>query len=142
MESEGAGVIIAGLFLLVGGVYDRRYRKIPLWLLTVAGTAGLLNRLSVGDFCSEVMIPGMILSGVFLFVSWITKEALGYGDSLGILVLALCLSFERLLWLLNIGFFLLFLMGLWHLAVNKGKKTDTMPMFPLLAAAYLGVFLT
>ena len=87
-----------------------------------------------------LMIGGMGVGIGFLFLSKITEEGLGYGDSLGILILGIGLGLWKLLEVLTVTFFILFIGSVVIWCIRK-KKNQFIPFFPFLVTGYFLVFL-
>ena len=73
-------------FLSAASVCDLKSRRIPLLLLALSGSAGLLI-----FFMSHTMTPleevlGIILGGAFISISLISEGRFGIGDGLAILI--------------------------------------------------------
>lgn len=109
--------IVGGFIASVG--YQLFTRKVDIWLV----------------------IGGALLGGGFLLLSWITKEGIGYGDSLGILILGIYLGMWKLAELLSAAFFLLFFAAMVLFFKKKNSAKYGIPFYPFLAAAYLGTLL-
>ncbi len=133
---------ITGLcVLLLFSYFDIKSRKIP---------AGLLAASSIGAFCYYAVFkeisPWLLIGGigtgvVFLLVSKVTREGLGYADSWGILALGAYLGLWELLELLFIAFFLLAFFAMAALSVKKMPRRYALPFFPFLTGGYIIVFL-
>ena len=84
------GTISIFLFLVVCAAIDLKKRSLPMWLLW-AGSLGVLlislwnTRLNLFPLFQGA-VPGIVLG----IISWITREAVGYGD-----VWITSLMFER-----------------------------------------------
>ena len=133
------GICIA--YLSVLSILDIRFRKMPVWLLVVGGIAGTgyqIWKWVKGDLVSIVLIGvGAIVGILFLGVSKITGQALGYGDGIIILILGICLGFWDLSIVLMIAFFIASVMAIALIVVKKGKKKRTMPFVPFLCIGYI-----
>lgn len=133
------GICIAYLSML--SVLDIRFRKMPVWLLVVGGIAGTgyqIWKWVKGDPVSIVLIGvGAIVGILFLGVSKITGQALGYGDGIIILILGICLGFWDLSIVLMIAFFIASVMAIALIVVKKGKRKRTMPFVPFLCIGYI-----
>ena len=133
------GICIA--YLSVLSILDIRFRKMPVWLLVVGGIAGTgyqIWKWVKGDPVSIVLIGvGVIVGILFLGVSKITGQALGYGDGIIILILGICLGFWDLSIVLMIAFFIASVMAIALIVVKKGKKKRTMPFVPFLCIGYI-----
>lgn len=68
------------------------------------------------------------LSGIlFLWISKITNEAIGYGDSLAILILGIYLGIWGLLEVLMTAFFILGIIGLICVVIKRKRKDLLFP---------------
>lgn len=135
-------LIPALIFLGTGSVYDVRNRELPGCFLLVSGVLAV--------FCNAVfryqpfseIICGILLGGAFLAVGWFTKESIGYGDGIGIMIMGILLGGKVTVVILAGAFFMSAVYGVGKLLLKKGKASDTMPFYPFLFLAALGgVFL-
>ena len=128
-------VIILGIWLGVQSYLDFKYREIPIWLLLAGGVVG-------GCFCFYEERPAMqlllsLVPGIVaLGFSWVSKEMMGYGDGMVLLVLGSYMSLSQLL---STGLFAFGLAGLAALVLlvvfhKKGKYR--IPFIPFLGLAY------
>lgn len=133
------GICIA--YLSVLSILDIRFRKMPVWLLVVGGIVGIgyqIWRWVKGDSISIVLIGGGVIVGlIFLVVSKITGQALGYGDGIIILILGIYLGFWDLSVVLMIAFFAASVMAMVLIVVKRGKRKRTMPFVPFLCIGYV-----
>jgi len=132
--------IIMG-FLAVLSVFDIKRKEIPILLLIFMGVAVLFFRIflikkSLTDFWG-----GIVVGGLFLMGSKVTKEAIGYGDSLSILALGGFTGgmavVEIVMWA-SVGASLI---SLFVCMKNGWRRKNTLPFLPFLAAGYLGVMI-
>ena len=129
------------LLLAVCSIWDMKKREIPLLL------CGLMAFFAIGASISSPragggdILAGVAIGVVFLGISKISKEAIGYGDSLLLLVLGIYLGGKLLLFLLlyaSVGAGISALFLLW----KKGwSKKAGIAFVPFLMLAYLGVIL-
>lgn len=96
--------------------------------LTIAGF-GLLKELSLS------VIPG----AVSLFLSWMTREAFGYGDSFLILGCGISLGMEACMQLILWAFFFSALWSLGLLIIRRADRKQEIPFVPFL---FLGWVIT
>jgi len=130
---------ICGLFFLaVCSVVDTRCRRIPLWLLGAAGFMVVLVRMME----REVWIlyaGGAVVGCFFIAVSWITREGLGYGDSLLMVILGGFLGVWRVISLLMIAFLSGAVFAIILFTFKKKNSKQSFPFIPFLMAGYIGV---
>lgn len=113
---------------------DFRRRRIPAALLL----AGVIIALIFGAVRGNgwQMLAGGAVGVIFLLVSYITREKIGYGDGIGILGTGIYLGIGNLLSVLLASFF--FLGGYAVICMIRGKlkKETSVPFYPFLWAGY------
>lgn len=132
VSNIGCLVILA----VLAGI-DFRERQLPVRLLGAISILTMIFRVLNWNDAGFLWFGGSLIGVVFLLVSRMTGEKLGYGDSWIILLLGVFLGVWELLYLLAIAFFLAALIGIICLCLRK-KKSTTIPFVPLLMLAYLG----
>ena len=121
---------------------DIRSRKIPttgliLWgVLTALYQGWLVWR---GELRIENVCLGAGVGIIFLVVSKITDEAIGYGDSVAITILGTYLGFWVILENLAGAFFLSALWSIGQISIRKSKHS--IPFIPFLTAGYLFILI-
>lgn len=118
-----------GLLFLAGlSREDIRERKISFHKLVLFGLGGIFCCCIEGTSSYEVLyriVPG----GLLLLLSVMTKEALGYGDSIAVLVLGLWMGEVFTAFILAIAFWLAGIYGVF--CRIKGEK-EPLPFIPFL----------
>lgn len=120
---------------------DIRYRYIYRSAVIAAFT------LSIAGHCTDWILgqtpdaPSMILSllpgaGCFL-VSLLTREALGYGDSMAVTVCGISLGMEKVTELLLLGLFLSAVWAVYLCIFKKADRSREFPFLPFLMAAFV-----
>ena len=128
--------IVTGVFLLLcmytdlKGQYICRGAAVGAAVLAAAGHI-VMQDVKMAD-CLLSILPG---SCCFL-VSLLTKEQLGYGDSLVIAVSGFSLGAERVTELLMTGFFLAALWAAGLCIFCRADRKKEIPLMPFLAAAF------
>ena len=118
-------------------VSDIRKREIPVYAVWCSGILSAIYYLT-GERKSMWLLAGGVLVGIcFLIISRITREGIGYGDSLAILVLGSFLGFWNILTVMAFTFFLMLCVLIPVLWKKKMSRTYTLPFLPFLAAGYL-----
>lgn len=127
--------ILAGL-----SVIDIRTRRIPVWSLVVWSIFVCCYQLfqilrGNGDI---LLVAGGIGIGILsLFISRVTKEGIGYGDSWAVFILGIYLGMWKLIEMLTGALLLLAVYAVICMAVKKMSRKIRLPFFPFLAAGYL-----
>lgn len=134
---KAVGVIIFGMMLFLS-VADIRSRKIPttgllLWgVVTIAYQGWMVWR---GEIRIENVCLGAGVGILFLIISRITEEAIGYGDSVAITILGAYLGFWGILENLAGAFFISAIWSIWQVSIQKSKRSIS--FFPFLTTGYL-----
>ena len=129
--------VVTGIFLLLCTYTDLKDRCV--YQRTAAAAAALVcaGHLVSGNLDLMALLLSLLPGACCLLLSFLTREQLGYGDSLVILVCGLSLGAERITELLMTG---LFLAALWASGLCVFKKADRkkeIPLMPFLTAAFL-----
>ncbi len=130
-------VIEAMLFVFLGlaAYFDCRFRRIP-WSVLGMGTIFMIicNILQWKEF--KVGILSAALPGLFLLVlAWLTKESIGYGDGISVILLGGMVGLRNCIWVLCISLLLLSLAGLVLLVIKRVDRKTKIPYLPFLLAA-------
>lgn len=133
---ESSQIICMGILVILS-IADIRFRKVPSGILLLCGVAGIIYQLVQRPVDSWLAAGGVGVGILFLLLSRCTREGIGYGDSLAILVLGIYLGFWGLLEVLAGAFFLLLPVGILCLIRNRMSRKKTIPFYPFLAAGYL-----
>ena len=133
-EIEKLSMITCLCFLAVCAYWDIRRRTLPVVLL---GEGTFLSVLYVVCNDREYWYLHLAGAGVglfFLLVSKITKEAIGYGDSVAIVILGGYLGVWKVVGVLAAAFFT---SGVCSVILAFRRRVKTMPFFPFLTLGYI-----
>lgn len=134
------GWILAGGILLLGSIYDIRCLCLPLWLMLL-GFAGSLavciGSWLIGGGQWWEILPGLFPGTLFLVLAFLTKEQIGYGDGLVLLILGGYLDSKTVFGIWMSGLFGAFLVGVILLVCQKAGTKSRLPFIPCLFAGYL-----
>lgn len=134
----GIGQICFGGYLFLLSIWDIRKRSLPLWMIGAGGVMAVIFQDVKG---SSIMLhmAGAAVGAAFLVISRMTGEALGYGDSLLILILGGYLGFWNVLYLLLIAYLLAAVFAGAALIRRRFSRNTAFPFVPFLTAAYIGI---
>lgn len=122
---------------IAGSITDIRKRTVHVVFFAVvaAGIAALMfwDR----SIPAEARLFGILTGLLFLGLSFITKESVGRGDAVMIMLTGAALGFPATAAVLCIGFLLLSLISLVLVVVKKYGRKERIPFFPFLAAGEL-----
>ena len=135
MWSINEGICL--LFLIIIAVRDIQTREISVVALVLGlffsvGYHIVTRRMDVWS-----IFGGIFVGCIFMILSKVTKEGMGYGDSFVILILGIYLGFFDLLLVLSMTFFLLLCVSIPTLYIRKMSRTYTLPFLPFLAGGYI-----
>lgn len=129
--------IICLVILTILSVIDIRYRKVPQHLLVVGNLGAIWYQCMVGGLDRWLLICGGCIGVIFLIISRVTKEEIGYGDSWGILMLGIFLGVWGVLEVLLLSFLLLIIAAILYFISGRLRRKSTLPFYPFLTAGYL-----
>ena len=129
--------IICLLILLFFSVTDIQMRKVSVYMLAAAGAGSILYQLLFGKMKLWLLVGGCLIGAAFVLLSKITDEGIGYGDSIGILVLGIFLGFWRMLTVISTAFFLLLCVLIPVMWKKRMSRKAALPFYPFLTGGYL-----
>lgn len=124
-------------FLIGLAVSDIRYRKVPTACLI---TGSVLAAVYCLIFQREQWIlstMGLLVGAGFVLISKVTREGLGYGDSIMICVLGIYLGLWALLEILLITWGLASVAAVVILMKRKSSRKAAIPLVPFITIGYL-----
>ena len=120
--------------LSIGDIYSRR---IPVYILVFCNLAAMGYQIFIGKEDIWLILGGIGIGILFLLISRVTGEGIGYGDSWLILIMGIYLGVWKLLEALMSAFLFLGAAAAVCLALKKMSKKYKLPFIPFLTAGYL-----
>ena len=128
-------VLLAGLGIM--SVEDNRKKGIKrLWLIGL-GIVGLIFTVADAEVLCVSFLLRFVPGVVFVLLAWATREQIGMGDALLILVMGWYLNAIELVDVCLLAFFIAGLVALVLLVVIKKSKKFELPMVPFIFAGYV-----
>lgn len=118
-------------------VMDCKIRKVPRDVLLACMAGSVIYQVVTRDVEWRLSVAGGLVGAGFLIMSRLTREAIGYGDSLAILILGIYLGIWSLLVVLVTSFFILAVIALICLVIRDKKRNLAFPFYPFLTMGYL-----
>ncbi len=127
--------IILGVWIGVQAGFDFRYKEIPIWFSAIGAVIGIGFCVVEKRECLSLLLA--CLPGFMAFVfSWVTKESLGYGDGIVLLIMGIYLPISRLISIGMQAFLIAGMTALVLLVVFRKNGKYRMPFVPFLGIAY------
>lgn len=130
-----------GLFLLYCAVCDLKKGQIQTNMLCACAAVTLLSVFLCCEQSAATSLVGGLLGFCFLAVSYITREAVGYADSILLIILGIFFGAEELLILMLVAFGTAALVALVGIVCGKWNRKKTLPFVPFLLLGYMGVMI-
>lgn len=139
--NEKAWMVIKEIVLLAGlgimSVEDIRKKGIKrLWLIGL-GIVGLIFMIADAEVLCVSFLLRFVPGVVFVLLAWATREQIGMGDALLILVMGWYLNSIELVDVCLLAFFIAGLVALVLLVVIRKSKKFELPMVPFIFAGYV-----
>ena len=132
--------VVFGL-LAVCSVTDWKKKTIPYVFLLALGITVVAFAFLCDSISVRMRVGGAVMGVLFLFISKISREAIGYGDSFLILILGIHMGSFAALGVLFVAALLTAVASLFLLWKCRWKRQATLPFVPFLAISYLGAIL-
>lgn len=129
------------LFLGIGTYFDVRNQKLPMGFFLFFGFIACVRNILLPYQSLRDVLGGACIGGLFLFTGWITKEAIGYGDGLGLVILGILEGWQGMIPIVLAAFVLSGVYGMWCLIGLRESPRTEMPFYPFLLIAFMGVLL-
>ena len=129
--------VLIWLWVAIGvcAVSDIRKRQINVWFCVINAMCAIAYRLIANNGDWIGIIAGLILGFIFWMVCIITKESLGKGDALVILMVAVFVGIRTAVNILITAFLLSAMWGIFLLATKRGSLKTTLPFIPFVFVA-------
>ena len=135
VKNAGRKMIIINMYLLWGAWQDARERKVNVVYLRIGEIGGICYRIITFYFKSNILEDWMyaMLPGIFfLITAKLTKEKLGLGDAIVLLILGNVLHFHEIRFLLLTAMMLTILFSVLLLIGRKADGKYEIPFLPFL----------
>ena len=132
---NGAEYIMLGCLLILS-IMDLRTRKISLLPVLLLSLFAMGYRFWENESLWEVL-TGMLPGGVLLLAAWVTKESIGYGDGIVLLVVGVFCGIKKTVAILGISLIMAALMAMLLLVLRRAGRKTELPFLPCLCSGYL-----
>ena len=128
--------VMIAIILFVLSMVDIRSKRIPLLMIVGLIMMAIVSSLILQPVDWVLMAAGAVVGIVFLLISKVTREKLGYGDSLIILALGILLGFWKVMILILIAFLASACFGIIMVCWKKKNKNTSFPFVPFITLSY------
>jgi len=137
----GKGIeVVLSILLTVWTIEDLLFKKIRTWELVV-GTAVMVIFMTIEKVDIKELLPGIIVSFMFIIVSLLSKGNFGLGDSWVIGIAGLGLDFQEFTFMLGASFCVAAFVSVIMILLKKSSRKTKIPFVPFLLAGFLTQFM-
>jgi len=130
--------VITGVMLTVCAEEDLRKKRIPILIPVIAFVAGLMIRIVDRTLFSTECGLGVLVGGIFILSSILSRQQFGLGDGIIMTVCGLCLGVKKVI-VLALGAMTLFLVvGVVRMFMFKLNGKQEIPFVPFMWIAFVG----
>lgn len=130
------GNVIMGVYLISLSYSDMKRRKLSVGVIVLGFLSALVFQAITGIESWRAVAGGILTGFLFMGISRLTEEKIGYGDSLLIIVLGTFLGMWKLLILLLGAFGLAAAVSILLMIKRKFTRKSMIPFVPFLTVAY------
>ena len=131
--------ILVLLFLGINAILDFKYKKIP-WVLSICFIVIGIGSVLISSPINWWQFLGAIVGIGIILISVCTKQAIGLGDGLVLLVVGIFIGLWKTLMILFLAGILVAVVGIIMMVQKKGNLNTSLPFSPFILAAY-GVYM-
>lgn len=123
--------------LAVAAFIDWKKKKVYLPMIIATGCAGVIIHIFMQDMTIMDIIVGVLPGIILLFLGYVTKESIGYGDGCIFIMTGVYLGGLGNLMLLVISSVLAGIYAIVILLMRKGSRNDSFAYVPFVLFAYV-----
>lgn len=132
---------LTGGVLLICSIKDMRYGLVERNIMGIYGLLLVLGHGMIKDSSMGGILLGLIPGTAALILSKISREALGYGDSLLILLMGGSLGLGDTMEVILLALFFSSMWSLFLLSVKKVNRKQEIPFVPFLLIGFAGMLM-
>lgn len=132
--------ITIGLFLLIQGVIDKRYKKISQELCIVITIFGIILLFVENQKISEnIIFLGMaVIPGVLLcLISWITNGSIGIGDGYVVITMGVYIGGMNTFIIIMMAFAMVAFLGMLVMIIKNKRRDMEIAFVPFIFLGYI-----
>jgi prepilin signal peptidase PulO-like enzyme (type II secretory pathway) len=129
--------IISLTYLTINSITDIREKRISIIISLIFGAIGIIINIIFNQYNIISILLAMLLGFIMILISKVTKEAIGIGDGIILVVMGLFTGVYNNLLILLYGLILSSIVSCFFLITKKLDKKDKIPFIPYLLAGYI-----
>ena len=132
--------VVVGAYLTIGSIYDKKCLLLPSWFLRIVclmGTAWGLYRVFMEQIPWQQWITACLPGILWIILAFATREQMGYGDGVVLLVVGCLTDAGTTMVLLMMGLVIGCVWGILLLISKRGNRQTALPFIPMLLLAYM-----
>ena len=133
--------VLEFLFLAIGTFFDIRERELPVLFFVCFGILAIVSCFFSESQSVENVLQGVCAGSLFVLIGWITKEAIGYGVGMGLIILGIFEGWPGMIPVVVGAFLLSGVYGLWKLFNCGDSRMEEIPFYPFLLISFIGVLI-
>lgn len=133
----GQGIVL--LFLALGTLWDLKTKSIPkiyLFIWSLIAAAYLFLRVMNQESELNVVV-GIVPGAICLFLAYVTKEQIGFGDGVVILLTGIFLDMKEVVCIVFISFLILTFALIILLIIQRVNRKSKIPFIPFLFVGHV-----
>ena len=136
MGIKMAVYIITFILLIYESIVDIRQMKIDVRAAIIVFIFDIVVGLTCYGRHIESMAIGAIVGGLLIFLAWVSRQRIGYGDGIIFVVIGICMEPLELIGILWCSTLLAGIYGMIKIIVCKKGRDYKLPLIPFVTAAY------
>lgn len=133
--------LIVLAMLIYESIVDIKFMKIDVRAAVIMGIAGVVVGRLLYAYPVIWLLYGVLIGGLLIFTSWLTKKRIGYGDGIIFAVMGLCINPAGVLWVLWASMLVVGIYGFVGVICGRRKKEDALPFIPFVTVLYALMFI-
>lgn len=132
--------VLLGVYLAIGSVFDKKSLFLPGWFLWIGclmGTGWGIYRVACGQILWHQWITACLPGILWIILAFATKERMGYGDGVVLLVIGSLTDMVITMGIVMLGLGVSCVCGVLLLISKRGNRNTDMPFVPMLFLAYI-----
>lgn len=134
-------VVMIGI-LMICSYFDLKEKKIPVIAVLLGIIAITVLNVIGRDISLPACLIGTVFGGLLLLISRLTKNALGMGDALLVLMIGAGMGIYQTALVLFYGLLVTAVVSAILLCMKRVKRNTEIPFVPFLLIGYVGVILS